>query len=56
MLTPKSAQKIQENIYYTMPAEKKIKITSQFFMLGRKLKTSKTVEKHGTGRIVKNRK
>ena len=47
MLTPKLAQKIQEDIYYNMSAEKKIQITSQFFMLGRKLKTSKTLLKNG---------
>ena len=56
MLTPKLAQKIQEEIYYNMSAEKKVQITSQFFMLGRKLKTSKTVLKHGTRRTAKNNK
>ena len=53
MLTPKTAQKIQEDIYYNMSAEKKVKITSRFFMLGKKLKTSKTVPTHGTGRTAK---
>lgn len=52
MLTPKSAEKIQDEIYYNMPSEKKIRLTSQFFMLGKKLKESKTVSKNESGRTI----
>ena len=45
-LTPKLAEKIQDEIYYNMPSEKKIRITSQFFMLAKKLQNSKTISKN----------
>jgi len=50
-LTPKLAEKIQDKIYYNMPAEKKIRITSQFIMLAKKLKESKIISKDDTRRI-----
>jgi hypothetical protein len=52
-LTPKLAERIQEEIYYKMPSEKKIRLTSQFFMLGKKLKESKTALKNDARRIIK---
>ncbi|OGZ69612.1 MAG: hypothetical protein A3F47_02455 [Candidatus Staskawiczbacteria bacterium RIFCSPHIGHO2_12_FULL_38_11] len=50
ILTPKLAQKMQDQIYYAMPDEKKIQIVSQFFMLANALKNSKTVLKNESGR------
>lgn len=41
-LTPKEAERIQDEIYRKMPAEKKIKIAGQLFLLGRKLNDSRT--------------
>ena len=52
ILTPKLAEEIQAEIYYNMPSEKKIRITSQFFMLAKKLKESKTVLKDDARRII----
>jgi len=52
ILTPKRAEEIQDEIYYNMPSEKKIRLVSQFFMLGKKLKESKTVSKNDAGRII----
>ena len=37
ILTPKKAQEIQDGIFKKMSAEKKIKLTCDFFRLGRKL-------------------
>lgn len=54
ILTPKAAQKIQDQIYYDMPDEKKIKIVSQFFVLANALKNSKIVLKDESGRITHN--
>ena len=51
-LTPKKAKEIQNDIYYNMPTEKKIRITSQFFMLAKKLKESKTILKNDSRRII----
>jgi len=56
ILTPKKAEKIQDKIYYKMPSEKKIRLTSQFFMLAKKLKESKTILKNDSrGTIGKNK-
>lgn len=52
ILTPKIAKKIQDKIYYNMPSEKKIRLTSQFFMLAKKLKGSKTISKNDAGRTI----
>ena len=52
ILTPKLAEEIQAEIYYNMPSEKKIRITSQFFMLAKKLKESKTVLKDDARRTI----
>lgn len=43
ILTPERAQEIQNQIYYNLPAEKKIRLTSQLFLLSKKLKESKTI-------------
>lgn len=56
MLTPKLAEKIQDQIYYNMSAEKKVRITSQFFMLGRELNKSKIIQRNGPRRIVNQNK
>ena len=55
-LTPKRAQKIQDDIYYSMSAEKKIRLMSQFFVLGRELNKSMTIQSHGAGRITNQNK
>lgn len=44
-MTYSKAQKIQDEIFYNMPAEKKIRLASQFFELAVKLKNAKTIEK-----------
>ncbi len=49
LLTPKRAQKIQDDLYHCMSAEKKVRITSQFFVLGRELHKSNIIHTHGTG-------
>jgi hypothetical protein len=36
-MTPTEAEKIQDEIYRKMPAEKKIKIAARLFLLGKKL-------------------
>jgi hypothetical protein len=36
-MTPGDAEKIQNEIYRKMPAEKKIKIAGQLFLFGKKL-------------------
>ena len=51
ILTPKKAQEIQNEIFYNMPSEKKIKLTSKLFILTKKLKESKTVS-NGTSRTI----
>lgn len=37
ILTPQEAEELQNEIYRRMPADKKIKIAGQLFLLGRKL-------------------
>jgi len=54
ILNPKRAQEIQDEIYYNMPSEKKIRIASQFFMLGQKLRCSKTI--NDARRVIKKNK
>lgn|GEM_PF-7066237 len=39
MLTPQSAQDLQDKIFQKMPAEKKIKIAGQLFLFGKKLES-----------------
>lgn len=51
ILTPKKAQEIQDEILYSMPSKKKIKLTSQLFVMTKKLKESKTVL-NGARRII----
>jgi hypothetical protein len=41
-LTPKEAERLQNEIYRKMSAAKKIKIAWQLFLLGKKLNDSKT--------------
>lgn len=52
-LTPQLAQKIQDKAFDDMPSEKKIRLTSQLYLLLKKLQNSKIVTKNGTGRTVK---
>jgi hypothetical protein len=40
LFTPQRAEQIQDSIYHTMSAEKKVWLTSQFFVLGRELNKS----------------
>lgn len=56
ILTPKNAEEIQDEIFYNMPAEKKIRLVSQFFMLAKKLKESKIVSKNDARRIINKNK
>lgn len=56
ILTPKMAEKIQDQIYHNMSAEKKVRITSQFFVLGRELNKSKIAQINGTGRTTNQNK
>jgi len=51
ILTPKKAQEIQDEIFYNMPSEKKIRLTSQISVLVKKLKESETVV-NDTRRII----
>ncbi len=52
LLTPRLAQKIQDDMYYHMSAEKKVRLMSQFFVLGRELNKSKIIQRNGAGRII----
>jgi len=45
ILTPREAEKLQNEIYRKMPAEKKLKIASQLILLAKKLRESKEVPK-----------
>ena len=45
-MDPKTANKLQNNIYRKMPAERKIKIAGQLFMLGKKLAAPKNPDDH----------
>ena len=56
ILTPKTAEKIQDDIYYNMSAEKKVRITSQFFVLGRELNKFNSIERNGARRIINQNK
>ena len=56
ILTPKLAEKIQDEIYYDMAPEKKVRITSQFFILGRELNKSNDVEINGARRTINQNK
>lgn len=51
ILTPKKAGEIQDEIFYNMPSQKKIQLTSQLFVLTKKLKESKTIS-NGPRRII----
>jgi len=53
-LTPQRAQKIQEDILYDMPSEKNIRLTSQLYLLLKKLQDSKIISKHVARKTVKN--
>lgn len=53
ILTPKMAQKIQDEIYAKMPPKKKVRIACQLFSLCQKLKNSKTISKNGARRTIK---
>lgn len=44
-LTPKKAEKLQNEIYRKMSAEKKLKIAFELFKLGKKLNALKTKPK-----------
>ena len=56
LLTPRLAEKIQNDIYYNMPDQKKITLVSQFFMLAKKLKESKTIERNNSGNTTNRNK
>jgi len=45
ILTPKEAEKLQNKIYQKMSLKKKIKIASQLFILGKKIKESQIITK-----------
>ena len=47
ILTPKLAQKIQDNVFKKMTAVEKISLTSQLLELGKKLNTLNDRRKHG---------
>lgn len=47
-MDPKTAEKIQNEIYRRMPAEKKIKIVGELFLFGKKLETLKNQKIHDT--------
>lgn len=52
IMTPKRAQEMQDEIFYNMSSEKKIKLTSQISVLVKKLKESKNVL-NDTRRIIR---
>ncbi len=54
ILTPKMAEKIQDEILYSMPSEKKIKLTGQLFVLTKKLNESITVSNGARRATIKN--
>jgi hypothetical protein len=47
-LTPRTAQKIQDDILRNMPSEKSIRLTSQLYLLLKGLQDSKVILKHGS--------
>lgn len=50
ILTPKKAEKIQDDIFKKMTAEKKVKLTFDFFRLGMKLNQSNDRKINGNRR------
>lgn len=50
ILTPKRAEEIQKEIYHNMSAENKIRIVSQFFMLGKELTKAKSNDARRTNK------
>lgn len=50
ILTPEKAEKVQDDIYRKMPADKKIKIAGELFLLGKKLTGLKKQKKNEAGR------
>jgi len=56
-LTPKKAEKLQDEIFKKMSAAKKIKIASQLFLLGQKLNALKNEKNNNAGKTsLQNRK
>ena len=52
-ITTQSAQEIQDSILHNMTSEKSIRLTSQLYLLLKKLQDSKIISKHGARRTAK---